>query len=147
MGKRKFHLGVALAPSEEVAELGEEILRTRLFGESKYDSAILGSVQNLDGIPVLIYDWERLEDIRAQELIRAVKWQPDEDGNYESPEGSPWTLAAAELSMEISTAFLRSQKLVPVIASPAVLDPDSYPEDSVLYEVSGDLWVSWAPEY
>lgn len=147
MGKRKFRLASVVAAPEQVAELDATVLRTRLFGESKYDPAILGSVSNPDGVLVLIYDWEKLEDIRAWELIQQTGWEPDGNGNYDSPEGTPWTLASAELSREISTAFPRALKPVPVIASQAVEDPESYPEDAYLYDVSGETWVSWSPEH
>jgi len=140
-------LGVTVAPPEQVAELPGTVLETRLFGEVKYDPAILGTVQNPDGTPVLIYDWEKLEDIRAQEVIRAHQWIPDGEGNYDSPEGTPWTLAGQELSREIATAFPRLTRPPPVIASVAFDDPESYPDDTYLYDVNGSLWVAWAPEY
>jgi hypothetical protein len=137
---------VTLAPPERIPELETGILATRLFGESKYDPAILGTVTNPDGATVLIYDWEKLENIRAQDVIKTHKWIPDGEGDYTSPDGTPWTLASQELSTEIATAFPRLTR-PPVVASLAFEDPDTYPDDAYLYDVNGTLWVAWAPEY
>jgi hypothetical protein len=143
MEKKKIVLGsVTAMEPDAMTTLPETVLATRIFEEDLYDAAVLGTALSPDGIPVLVYEWETLEDIRAQQIISQLKWKPDLDGNYDSKEGSPWDLAGQELSLEIQTYFLNHKSPIPVVVRPAIDDPEDYPEGSAFYEIRGATWVS-----
>jgi hypothetical protein len=148
MAKKKIVLGAVTATEPEaMATLPASVLATRIFEEDLYDEAVLGTVPSPDGVPVLVYDWETLEDIRAGQIISQLKWKPDLEGNYDSKEGSPWDLAGQELSLEVQTYFLNRTGPIPAIVRPVLQDLEDYPEGSAFYEIRGATWVSEPSEH
>ncbi len=133
---------MTLTEPEATAALPEPVLATRIFEEERYDAAVLGTVTTEDGALVLVYDWEKLEDIRAKQMVAQLKWKPGPDGRYDSDEGSPWDLAGQELSEEIQTYYLNRTGPMPAVVRPALEELEDYPEGSAFYEIRGEAWVA-----